>query len=126
MQVEEYNGEEICGAGREERGAELIVPAEILKDDSIIDIAFHRLYDTALDIGLHLSREASSMAHMNTGQGERKPRVVIAGSGWGAHALLKIIDTSVLDVVCVSPRSYFIFTPMLASASVGTGTCFLH
>ncbi|EKX34558.1 hypothetical protein GUITHDRAFT_98053 [Guillardia theta CCMP2712] len=94
--------------------------AEILKDDSIIDIAFHRLYDTALDIGLHLSREASSMAHMNSGQGERKPRVVIAGSGWGAHAMLKIIDTSVLDVVCVSPRSYFIFTPMLASASVGT------
>uniref|UniRef100_A0A7S0HES5 FAD/NAD(P)-binding domain-containing protein n=1 Tax=Hanusia phi TaxID=3032 RepID=A0A7S0HES5_9CRYP len=94
--------------------------AEILKDDSIIDIAFHRLYDTALDISLHLSREASSIAHKDASQGVRKPKVVIAGSGWGAHALLKIIDTNVLDVVCVSPRSYFIFTPMLASASVGT------
>eukprot|EP00960_Hanusia_phi_P009470 274302-Hanusia_phi.AAC.3 len=99
----------------------ILCAAEILKDDSIIDIAFHRLYDTALDISLHLSREASSIAHKDASQGVRKPKVVIAGSGWGAHALLKIIDTNVLDVVCVSPRSYFIFTPMLASASVGTG-----
>jgi hypothetical protein len=49
-----------------------------------------------------------------------RPRIVVLGSGWSAHAFLKIIDTDIFDVVCVSPRPYFVFTPMLASTAVGT------
>lgn len=49
-----------------------------------------------------------------------KERVVILGTGWGAASFLKDIDTSVYDVTVVSPRNYFLFTPMLAGASVGT------
>jgi NADH dehydrogenase FAD-containing subunit len=33
---------------------------------------------------------------------------------------LKDIDTSMYDVTVVSPRNYFLFTPMLAGSSVGT------
>ena len=44
----------------------------------------------------------------------------MVGSGWGAHALLKIIETEEYHVICVSPRPYFIFTPMLASCTTGT------
>lgn len=51
---------------------------------------------------------------------EKKERVVILGTGWGAASLIKSIDTSVYDVTVVSPRNYFLFTPMLAGASVGT------
>ena len=51
-----------------------------------------------------------------------RPRLLVVGSGWGAHAVIKIIDS--LDdgyrVLCVSPKNYFLFTPMLASTSVGT------
>ncbi len=50
----------------------------------------------------------------------RKPRVVVLGSGWGAHAFVKVIDNSKFDVIAISPRPYFIFTPMLASSAVGT------
>ena len=50
----------------------------------------------------------------------RKPRVVVLGSGWGAHAFVKVVDTDKFDVVAISPRPYFIFTPMLASSAVGT------
>eukprot|EP00960_Hanusia_phi_P069618 767136-Hanusia_phi.AAC.2 len=50
----------------------------------------------------------------------KKKRIVIVGSGWGANALMKTLDTSVHDVIVVSPRNYFVFTPMLASSAVGT------
>lgn len=44
----------------------------------------------------------------------------IIGSGWGAHALTKIVDADLYRCLVVSPRTYFIFTPMLAASSVGT------
>ncbi len=40
--------------------------------------------------------------------------------GWGAVPLLKHIDTQKYEVVCVSPRNYFLMTPLLPSVSVGT------
>ena len=40
--------------------------------------------------------------------------------GWGAVPLLKHIDTEKFEVVCVSPRNYFLMTPLLPSVSVGT------
>lgn len=49
-----------------------------------------------------------------------KDRIVILGTGWGAAALLKEIDVSKFDVTVISPRNYFLFTPMLAGAAVGT------
>lgn len=49
-----------------------------------------------------------------------KERVVVLGTGWGAAAFLKEIDTKMFDVTVVSPRNFFLFTPMLAGASVGT------
>ncbi|CAF3924855.1 unnamed protein product [Rotaria magnacalcarata] len=49
-----------------------------------------------------------------------KPRVVVLGTGWGAVPLLKHIDTEKYEVVCVSPRNYFLMTPLLPPVSVGT------
>ena len=34
--------------------------------------------------------------------------------------LVQVIDTDMYDVVVVSPRNYFVFTPMLPSTAVGT------
>ena len=49
-----------------------------------------------------------------------KEQVVVLGTGWGAAAFLKNIDTDKYDVTVISPRNYFVFTPMLAGASVGS------
>ncbi|EER16256.1 NADH dehydrogenase, putative [Perkinsus marinus ATCC 50983] len=47
--------------------------------------------------------------------------LVILGSGWGGYSLLKKLDTSKWDsVTLVSPRNYFLFTPLLPSVTVGT------
>jgi len=50
---------------------------------------------------------------------ERKT-VVILGSGWGATSLLKALDTTDYNVVVISPRNFFLFTPLLPSVAVGT------
>ena len=49
-----------------------------------------------------------------------KERIVVLGTGWGAASFLKEVDIDSFDVTVISPRNYFLFTPMLAGASVGT------
>ncbi|KAF2088662.1 hypothetical protein K490DRAFT_39589, partial [Saccharata proteae CBS 121410] len=49
-----------------------------------------------------------------------RERVVILGSGWAGYTLARELDSSKYQAVVVSPRSYFVFTPLLASTSVGT------
>lgn len=49
-----------------------------------------------------------------------KEKIVVLGTGWGAASFLKDVDTNKYDVTVISPRNYFLFTPMLAGASVGT------
>ena len=49
-----------------------------------------------------------------------RPRLLVLGSGWAAHALVKIIEADQYRLLVVSPRNYFVFTPMIAASSVGT------
>ncbi|MFN8392097.1 MAG: FAD-dependent oxidoreductase [Bdellovibrionota bacterium] len=53
-------------------------------------------------------------------QPTHRPRIVILGTGFGALRLLKGLDTKSYEVIVVSPRNYFLFTPLLASSAVGT------
>ena len=52
--------------------------------------------------------------------GEKKKTLVILGSGWGSVPLLKSLDTTLYNVILVSPRNYFLFTPLLPSVPTGT------
>ncbi|ORX46288.1 FAD/NAD(P)-binding domain-containing protein [Hesseltinella vesiculosa] len=49
-----------------------------------------------------------------------KKTVVVLGSGWASTSFIKAIDTDEYNVVVVSPRNYFLFTPLLPSCTVGT------
>lgn len=49
-----------------------------------------------------------------------KPKLVILGTGWGSVALLKGLNLDDYHITVVSPSNYFLFTPMLPSATVGT------
>ncbi|KAL8944317.1 MAG: hypothetical protein Q9216_000502 [Gyalolechia sp. 2 TL-2023] len=51
---------------------------------------------------------------------KHKPKLVILGSGWGSVALLKQLHPEDYHITVVSPVNYFLFTPMLPSATVGT------
>ncbi|KAI3986798.1 hypothetical protein MKX01_039772 [Papaver californicum] len=50
----------------------------------------------------------------------KKLRVVFLGTEWASCRFLKGLDTSIYDVVCISPRNHMVFTPLLASTCVGT------
>ncbi|UKZ77078.1 hypothetical protein TrVFT333_004796 [Trichoderma virens FT-333] len=50
----------------------------------------------------------------------KKQRVVILGSGWAGYTFSRTLDPSKYERIVISPRSYFVFTPLLASTSVGT------
>jgi NADH:ubiquinone reductase (H+-translocating) len=49
-----------------------------------------------------------------------KPKLVILGGGWGGVAMLKELNPDDYHVTVISPTNYFLFTPMLPSATVGT------
>jgi NADH:ubiquinone reductase (H+-translocating) len=51
---------------------------------------------------------------------ENRPTVIVLGTGWAAHAFIKAASTYDLRICVVSPVNHFVFTPMLASAAVGT------
>ncbi|KAL0054534.1 hypothetical protein WJX82_010454 [Trebouxia sp. C0006] len=65
-------------------------------------------------------------ADTHTPSGLPRTRIVVLGSGWGAISFLRSLDpklTSAVgpyDVTLVSPRNYFLYTPLLPSAATGT------
>ncbi|KAF9429951.1 hypothetical protein BGZ94_008907 [Podila epigama] len=52
--------------------------------------------------------------------GKTQGRVMILGSGWGGFKLIRDMNKDAYQVLAVSPRNHFLFTPLLASTSVGT------
>lgn len=63
------------------------------------------------------SQQPQGVAKKN---GNKRKHVVILGSGWGAVSFLSKLDTTQYDVTIVSPRNYFLFTPLLPSVPSGT------
>ncbi|CAD7703445.1 unnamed protein product [Ostreobium quekettii] len=52
-----------------------------------------------------------------------KPRVVVLGSGWGAVSFIKALSHEACenyDFILVSPRNYFLYTPLLPAVATGT------
>ncbi|KAG6532950.1 hypothetical protein ZIOFF_006810 [Zingiber officinale] len=49
-----------------------------------------------------------------------KKKLVVLGTGWVGTSFLRNVDTSQYDVKVVSPRNYFLFTPLLPSVTCGT------
>lgn len=52
-----------------------------------------------------------------------KPRVVVLGSGWASASFFKALPKDIkekFEVVMVSPRNYFLYTPLLPAVAVGT------
>ncbi|HET9225681.1 MAG TPA: FAD-dependent oxidoreductase, partial [Thermoanaerobaculia bacterium] len=49
-----------------------------------------------------------------------RPKLLVLGSGFGGFALLSRIRTRDWDATLLSPRNYFLFTPLLPSAASGS------
>jgi NADH dehydrogenase len=66
-----------------------------------------------------ISRRTLSIKQLDEQRNGRE-RVVILGSGWAGYSMSRDLDARKYQIVLISPRSYFVFTPLLASTAVGT------
>ncbi|EMC95802.1 hypothetical protein BAUCODRAFT_34570 [Baudoinia panamericana UAMH 10762] len=64
-------------------------------------------------------RRSITIKQLEAAKNDRE-RVVILGSGWAGYNLARSLNPKKFQTVVISPRSYFVFTPLLASTSVGT------
>ncbi|KAK6614944.1 hypothetical protein H4I95_00096 [Botrytis cinerea] len=69
--------------------------------------------------GLSAGARCISTRELDASKGDRE-RVLILGSGWSGFTLSRQLDPKKYQTVVISPRSYFVFTPLLASTAVGT------
>ena len=86
------------------------------------DVALSKLADTVEDVAL-IARRTLAPNYRSSLRAEaeggalslrsNRPTVLIVGSGWAAHSLMKVVDTDAFEVIMVSPRNHFLFTPML-------------
>ena len=53
---------------------------------------------------------------MDTG----RKKLVVLGTGWGGYSVVRKANKKHFDVIVISPRNHFLFTPLLASTTVGT------
>ena len=74
----------------------------------------------AIGVPAALPLVAPSSFALSDAPATNKEKLLILGSGWGAVACLKSIDASLYDVSVVSPRNYFLNTPLLPGVTVGT------
>lgn len=49
-----------------------------------------------------------------------RPKVLLLGTGFAALSFMRRLNTEAYDLVVVSPRNHFLFTPLLPSTTVGT------
>ena len=90
--------------------------AELLQRTSLNEVLFQKVDELRNDlISKYLYKSQEPMK-----QPAQKPTLVVIGSGWAAESIAQTIDNTKFEVIFISPRSFFIFTPMLASAAVGT------
>ncbi|KAK9830323.1 hypothetical protein WJX72_011009 [[Myrmecia] bisecta] len=69
------------------------------------------------------STSADTWPTYSGSKGLDKPRVVVLGSGWAAISFLKALKQHAADkyeIVLVSPRNYFLYTPLLPAVATGT------
>ncbi|PYI23056.1 nucleotide-binding domain-containing protein [Aspergillus violaceofuscus CBS 115571] len=69
---------------------------------------------TARPLATHTSNKPTPVPNPD------KPRVVILGSGWGGYNLSRKLSPAHFTPTIISPRSYFVFTPLLTDTAGGS------
>lgn len=90
--------------------------ARSIKTSSIVNASALNQSDVKVSSGSASFHKAPKLISNQTD----RPSIVILGSGWGAISFLKHIDSTKYNVIIISPRNYFLFTPLLPSCPVGT------
>ncbi|KAK5937106.1 hypothetical protein PMZ80_010646 [Knufia obscura] len=76
----------------------------------------HILPDSTRSFATSLRRLYADVADTK----DSRERVVILGSGWAGYVVARNLDAKKYKVTVISPRTYFVFTPLLTDTAVGT------
>ena len=87
-----------------------------------LDVLLQRTLDTIEDVAVHLRRIPfeKGKQQLTKEEADTRKTICVLGSGWASNALMKVVDCRKVRLIVVSPQNHFVFTPMLASAAVGT------
>lgn len=67
-----------------------------------------------------LRSRATICSRQRSSRSQQRQKLVILGTGWGSYSVFKNANKKLFDVIVISPRNHFLFTPLLASTTVGT------
>ena len=106
----------------------IAIDEKLLKDRPYPLFLLEKACDVLDEVGTSLSSIPTALETMSGSPVVPPPRIappnreniVVLGTGWGAASFIKTISGTTYDVTVVSPRNFFLFTPMLAGAAVGT------
>ena len=69
---------------------------------------------------LYLSQIYGLTSTLFASEATQRKKIVVLGTGWAAVNFLKNLKPELYDIEIVSPRNYFLMTPLLPSVTVGT------
>ncbi|CAD7967020.1 unnamed protein product [Amoebophrya sp. A120] len=95
----------------------LAAPGQLLFRNDVMSSSHNQITNSLFNRAF--STQLPSAATTPNPAATEKERLVILGSGWAGYRLLQDVDHEKYQVSVVSPRNHFLFTPLLASASVG-------
>jgi hypothetical protein len=95
-------------------------PCKPAYQNLLFDVLIGQTFDTIKDVLTILRRKPCDYGLKVVDPAVVKKTVVVLGSGWAAHALMKVADTHKICLIVTSPVNHFVSTSMLAAAAVGS------
>lgn len=88
---------------------------------TLLAVAYRPAAHTATALPLSGPRFVRALATTTTVDGgKQRKKLVVLGNGWAGYRLILDVDISKYELSVISPRNYFLFTPLLTSTTVGT------
>ncbi|KAF3391905.1 putative NADH dehydrogenase [Talaromyces pinophilus] len=74
---------------------------------------------SSAEISLSPTQTTYSQATHPTPEQSSNPKILVLGSGWGGYIFSRKINPRQNNCTVISPRSYFVFTPLLTDTAAG-------
>ncbi|KAK8612599.1 hypothetical protein V6N13_092710 [Hibiscus sabdariffa] len=96
-----------------------ILVVSTISGGSLIAYAEANTYNGSQGHIAHADATASDGGHALSKVVPKKKKVVLLGTGWAGMSFLKSLNNPTYEVEVVSPRNFFVFTPLLPSVTCG-------
>ncbi|KAK8629418.1 hypothetical protein V6N13_078259 [Hibiscus sabdariffa] len=96
-----------------------IIVVSTISGGSLVAYAEAKTYSGSHGHIAHADATASDGGHTLSEVIPKKKKLVLLGTGWAGMSFLKNLNNPTYEVEIVSPRNFFVFTPLLPSVTCG-------